>query len=135
MLMSERGVLVSDLWTWWSGENSSDAFRSTISTLVASYVPLNDGDRMGGRARRADEAQRRGREQELVPPVLGAGLGEALGVDVVHEGEAEERDGEVHGHAEAGVAARALVHHVPGDGGDVFGAEPLEAGQMQARMR
>src|SRR6185369_14570417 len=101
MLMSEWDVVVSDLWMWWSGENSSAAFRSTISisqppvSMRASWN-LEDRDRVRGRARRADEAQRRRGEEELVPAVLGAGLGEALGVDIVDEGQAEKRDGEVH---------------------------------------
>ena len=89
---------------------------------------LSRRSRPGARARRSrhHEPERRGREEELGAAVLGARLGEALGVDVVDEGEAEERDGEVHAHPEARVAARPLVHHVPRDGRDVPRAEPLE---------
>ena len=38
-------------------------------------------------------------------------------------------------HAEPLVAARTLVHRVPGDGGDVLFAEPFQARQVQPRVR
>ena len=91
-----------------------------------------NSERMRGRASGADQAQRGGREHELVAPFLGAGAGQPLRIRVVDEGQPEERNGQVRGHAEAGVPAGALVHHVPRDGRDVLGAEPLETGHVQA---
>src|SRR5215813_4412414 len=74
------------------------------------------GERVRGRARGADQADRRGGEHELVAAFLGAGPGEPLGIRVVHQHEAEERDGQMRAHGEARIADRVLVHHVPGDG-------------------
>src|SRR5262245_43154225 len=78
------------------------------------------------------EADRRRGEQELVAPFLAAGLREALGIRVVDERQTEERDGQVHAHAESGVADRTLVHHVPRDRGDVLLAEPLKTRDLKS---
>src|SRR4030095_12795647 len=115
-----------------------DAKRAGVTTLwVRSMGPLSSeyGDGMRGRARAPEDAERRGGEEELVPPLLRADLGEALGIGVVDQREAQERDRQVRAHAEAGIAAGPLVHHVPGDGRDVILAEPLQARNVEDGVR
>src|SRR5262249_43035422 len=72
---------------------------------------------------------------ELVAALLATRLRERLRVRVVDEDQAQERDGQVAAHAESRVAARALVHHVPRDRGDVLLAEPFEARDVETGMR
>src|SRR5262249_50686629 len=85
-----------------------------------------DRQGMGRRARAADESKRRRGEEKLVAPFLATGDGEALRIGVVDQSQPEKRDRQMHPHTEASVADRPFVHHLPGERGVVFVAEPLE---------
>src|SRR5262245_53203303 len=113
-----------------AGKRLNESVSVAMSRLSSPSAGSEDRDGMGGSARATCEPERRSREEELVAALFLAGLGQTLGIGVVHEGETQHRDGHVHAHAVPRVADGTLVHHVPRDGCDVLLAEPFQAGEV-----